>query len=364
MGQMDALAAMEDGAGEETSTEEPGGYGETPEPKADPKPPADDGPDDGDAKPADTKPAKPKAKEARKVKFKRRGEEHELDLSEPDPDKLEEFLKQLDDDHEDEWNGVGGKPVRLNRQQLQRRVELAEGALHSMELTAKERKEVQAELAWAKDNLEDWIESKAGKDVEEFALEVAERVYLRRLAGSPTLPNGEANPDHDPGLYHRLVEERAQQKAERKGRADKAIAEARQKAEAEAAQRQKLDGVHAEKFREIGIQKPNPIMLDLAAKRLGDYQRANARANPANVVAEAVEAYDAMMLQRFDAMPVEQQLKMLGDKRRAKLREAEVAASKLAKKEERQQAAPKPDPEPTGGAKVQSMESFIKSMNR
>lgn len=360
MGTMDQIAAMGDEGEASDAGETEASYGSesTPEPRQ--KAPSNDGPDDAPDKPEAK--AKPKEGERKAVKLKRRGEEREVDLE--DRDSVEKLLRELDDDHEDEWNGPGGKPVKLNRQALQRRVELAEGALQSMELTAKERKEVKAELSWAKDNIEDWMESEGGvEDLDSWVLERAEKIWRRQMAGTPQLPNGEQNPDYNPHEYHRMLMERAEQKATRKARVERALGEQRQKAEQQQSERARYDAAHRDAFQKLGTQG-NDVLLDLAMKRLGQYQRAGAKTTPQSVAADALEAYDTMLMSRFDALDTAGKLRILGDKRRGVLREAEVEAAKLQKREQKQ-AAKAEEPATTGnGRAVETMESFMKGLNR
>jgi hypothetical protein len=303
---------------------------------------------------------------AERLKLKWLGREEEID----DPRKLAE---RFSDEYEYEFNGPGGKPMKAKWPEIERHVQMSAGAQERMKQANAMRQQQQALIAWAKEedfkNLPAALEVMFGVD---DAYEIAERLAHQRYQRASKQEQIAAHlaVEQDPtrrsallSEYNRmLAEEQGLKQSRRKAWEEKwgSLQQQGQQSQADAErEHQEVTG----QMKQAGIAvNAHTIARAAYIKRQHEHEF-GVKLAPRQVAYELRKQLDQEVLAHIDSLPIDKQLAFLGDQRRAKLREAEVAAVKAAQKQARQNAAPKKQESSSNGSerpKVQDIESFIR----
>lgn len=298
-----------------------------------------------DSQPANDNAAGETAAEKR-IRLKYMGREEEID----DPRKLAE---RFTDDYEWEFTGPGGKPVKKRWPDIERDVQLSSGAQERMKQANAMRQQQQALIAWAKEdgfkNLPAALEHLFGVD---DAFDIAEQLtfqrYQTRAQREAVAAQLAVNPD-DPRLrqeFERLLAAESQAKHFRRQSWSEKWGQHQGQGQQVAAESQRREQVTRGELKNVGVKETPHTLARAEYIRRTAEREYGIQLEPRQVAHQLRKELDAEVLEHLDAMPVEKLLSYLGESRRAKLREAEVAATKAAQKAQRQ-AAPAKRAEPS-----------------
>lgn len=282
----------------------------------------------------DTAPAAPDPAAKPKYKFRRRGEEREHEA--------EELAKMLDDEYEHEFRGPKGAPVKRKWTELERDVQKAAGAENAIRAAQEERKALTQSREWGRKNVADYLQRYLGvQDPEAWALDVARKRFEQETTINDLMMGNPAKGiQPDPYRAQEMLRELERNKLTR------AQTWAQQEAEARAAEEKRTASVRdiqskvAAELQKVGI-KPTPHNMARAAAIHRENRELDIDLTFDQVAAELRKTLRAELLAALDEEP--DLIGLLGEKRRAKIRELEIAATKDAKKAAAK-AAPKPAP--------------------
>lgn len=254
---------------------------------------------------------------------------------------VEDLVKRFSDDHEFEFRGPKGQPVKARWADIERHVQLSSGAQEAIKRAAAERQQFQQSIEWARENPGLALEQLFGvEDHEQWAFEIAARKYQREAELTQLAQT-------DPVAHQRELARIFNEKL----KAKQALTERQQQQQREAAERRQAAQAYEQQVRAAlqanGI-KPTPHNLARAAAIAREQGQLGIDLEPRQIAYELRKAWDAEVLEHLDSYQIEKLLGYLGDGRRAKLREAEIAAVKQARKTEQQQQKPKPRPPEEG----------------
>jgi hypothetical protein len=293
---------------------------------------------------------KPKADKpltaAQKLKIKRFGKEVEYDA---DPVALS---KMLDDDYEHEFVGPGGKPVKHRNAEIARYVQMGEGSLAKMREYGEGLKSLQQEREWGKQNIEAYLETRLGvEDARDFYLQRAREAYNDEQRLNQLMKQ-------DPGGYHREMQKRAREKFERGQQLEKHRAESAQREQQQSQMTQRRTAAIHQALKDHGVVA-NDVTSQMAQKILEENLSAGYKIQPAELATLTKKSFDSMVHSYLDSFEGESALGFLGNDRRAKFREWEIAAAKGKKKEET--AAHREEDRPQQRAKAEPRKQYTEA---
>lgn len=277
-----------------------------------------------------------------KFKVRRGGREAEFTAA--------EMAKMLDDEYEHDFHGalgkpllIDGKPVKHNWKGIQRAVQDATGAAEARRRFSEESKRFAQMREWAKapENRATFMQRELGiEDFDQWVLERAGEAFERRTKMVELAAK-------DPVAYEREYKANldAQSKAQREAleRLEK-----QQNSEREHGERvRQWTGRLGEELKKIGGVPLNSRTYEIAVQIRDAWDEAQQQL-PWDKLAEFVrDAWHEEIFGYIDPQPDEALLQLLGDKRRERLRAAEIAAlkgKKAAAKAAETGSAPKPKP--------------------
>jgi len=276
---------------------------------------------------------------APKYKVRRGGKEEEYDA--------DTLAKMLSDEHEWEFRGPKGQPVKRKWQELERDVQLSAGAMEAMKRAKTREQQIEQQLAWAKENDDNrvaFLEQFLGvEDAEQFALGIAKKLYDRQI-------EMQRLSQENPMEHQRRIEQIALQKFQRKQQWESRQREHQQQQQARQAEVQKLDSELRQQLESVGVQA-TPHNLARAANIYRQHRELDMDLPIDQIAALTRKEIEGEVLGYFDKQGPNV-FKLLGDKRRAFLRDLELKAVEAAKKQQRteQRAKPKPASESNGGS--------------
>lgn len=263
---------------------------------------------------------------AEKLRLKWRGIEEEID----DPRKLAE---RFSDEYEFEFTGPGRKPVKKRWPDIERAVQMSDGAQERMKQAAAIRDQVNAQIEWGRAdnhaNLPLVLEQVFGlEDPEEYFFQrAAER--LQRQAEMTELAQ------KDPVAHHRALERQFRERSEAKQKWQQQQAQRQQQQAERQAKSREREGVLRNELKSAGVAI-SPHTLARAAYIEREYrEQFGIELEPRQAAYELRKQLDNEILGHLDAMPPEKLLQFLGEKRRTALRDAETAATMAARKQQR-----------------------------
>lgn len=285
----------------------------------------------GDAKAAD--PNKPVAP---KYKARRGGKDAEFTGA--------ELAKMLSDDHEEEFRGPGGKPLKLKRADIERRVQQSEGWEARMREANELKQKYESKRDIAKgtpEQLEAYLESELGMNVEQFVMgrvkQMRDRDKKLTHLNSPLVQGQDGkwyqNGEYNPNEYNRLVSEQAQAKFDRKQKLDQAVREASEATERttrETADRTSRLGAALKE----GNVAVNDATMKIAETVLQEHIQLNVQLTAADLQRQVGQRYRESILGELQKMDDAGLREFFGPDFRARLRKLEVDTAKGAKKEE------------------------------
>lgn len=295
------------------------------------------------------------ASTAPKYKFRRGGKELEHSA--------EEMAAMLDDDYEWNFHGIAGKPLLVDGKPLTRKwrdivrdVQMGKGAADAARRANETRKEYEQRIAWgrAPENRMAFMRREMGiENPEQWALEYAAKAFERRQKMVQLAQT-------DPVSYEReLRTEREQQDKEERAALER-FEQQRQQAAQLADRQQRFEGMASESLKKNGVPW-NARTKELVDQVCSDYAEAGAELAWEELANIVRDLYHDEIFGYLDPRSDEDLLKIFGDKRRERLRKAEIAAMKGAKKAA---ATPAPAaPKPSNGAgkdKGMTAEEFMR----
>ena len=264
---------------------------------------------DGDGKP---KPRAPKEKPF-KFKVKRGGTEREMTA--------EEAAAELSDDYEHTFKIREGVEKKMRRRDIERAIQLSEGAMDKMREAAERRKEFEARDAFLKKDPWSYLERFGGvQSHEEMVMQRAHEL-LQEQAELEQLSK------QNPFAFQQRMREKVARDMERRQQFERAHA---QQAEQQRMQQQAAKEYEAklgESFKGAGVPLNDYTKL-LAAKVWKEYHDVGHELSPQDIADMTRDAYEREVLGYFDGRDDESLFKLLGDKRRERFRKLELAAVK------------------------------------
>lgn len=242
----------------------------------------------------------------------------------------EELARFYSDEHEHEFNGPGGKPIKLKWPEIGRAVQMSHGALARMQKLAEREKELEQSHEWGKKNVGAFLEAQLGvEDHEQWALEIAKQRFLREQELSELATS-------NPSEYHRRMEKSVAEKLERKNALEKQRAQAAQQTKESREHGEKREREVGEALKAAGVPV-NKLTMSMAAEIYGEHRRAQFQLQDADLADLTRKAYREQIYGYLDAMDDDSLFEFFGDGRRKRLRELEVASARGKKREETQQ---------------------------
>lgn len=279
---------------------------------------------------------KTEAATAAKYKFRRRGEEREMTGA--------ELAALLDDDYEHEFRGPKGAPVKHKWSEIERAVQKAAGAENAIRAAQEERKALNQSREWGKKNTLDYLQRYLGvEDPEAWALEIARKRFAQETEiHNLMFGNRELGIQPDPYRAQEMLREAEKAKLTRAQAWAQQEAEARANDERRMASNREINQKVAAELQKAGL-KPTPHNMARAAQIHRENRELEIDLTFDQVAVELRKQLRAELLASLD----EEQdlLGLLGEKRRAKLRELEISSTKQAKKDAKA-AEPKKPPAP------------------
>lgn len=284
-----------------------------------------------------------------KYKYRRRGEERELTGA--------ELAQRYDDEYEHEFRGPKGAPVKKRWSEIERSVQKSEGAENAIRAAQEERKALGQSREWGKKNVADYLQRYLGvQDPEAWALDIARKRFEQETTiNDLMLGNRERGIAPDPYRAQEMLRELERNKLTRAQTWAQQEAEGRAAEEKRTANVRELNQRVANELQKVGI-KPTPHNMARAAAIHRENRELEIDLTFDQVAAELKKTLRAELLASLDE---EQDLiGLLGEKRRAKIRELEIAATKAAKKAAAPAAKPAPAPAARPSAKPKTINDF------
>jgi hypothetical protein len=260
----------------------------------------------------------------------------------------DEMAARFDDDYEWEFHGAGGKPLmqdgkpyKLKWPEIHRQVMMGKGAADSARRHNEALKQMEERKAWAKqpENRMAFLREDLGiDDIETWVLQQANEAYKTRARLIELSKS-------DPVAYEREVRAEIEAKEKRTKEANVRLEQQRQQA---AQREQARNGFFERVGTELKTHRVpmNARTKELAEQIVSDYAAAGAELSFGELATLVRDQYNQEWFSYIDGRPDEDVLKLFGDKRRERLRKAEIAAMKDQKKAV---AAAKPKPTNTNG---------------
>ncbi len=235
----------------------------------------------------------------------------------------DELMSMISDDYEHTFK-VGEAERKLRWNDIQRAVELSDGALTRMREAATKRKEVEGLMAQAKEDPAWFLREHLGQDPNKWASDL---VYEEMRRNQELQELQQKNPA--------AAIQRMQELEREKVRREEAARQTREKAERDAAERARVKQEFEEAipghFKEAGL--PDNAMTRSLFYSIGrEYHEVGNPLPPQHVAQMAREQWDSMHRSYLEGMDDERLPAHLGDKMRERLRKLEVAALKQAGK--------------------------------
>lgn len=306
------------------------------------------------------------AEKQERLRLKWLDREEEVD----DPRKLAE---RFSDDYEFEFKGPGGKPLKQRWPDIERAVQLHTGAERAMGRYNEQRRALEQRIERGRANnheqLLDVVEEMFGL---EDAMPWIEKVYVQHYQQQAQLAELAGKISQDPTnpqltwQYNQQLQAMAQARAQRqnKWRAEQQ-AQAEKQREA-MAQGQRYDQDLRGHLKAAGVPvNDHTVARAYWLKRKHQEQMGeDVPLEPRQIAARLRQEIDGEIRGQLSSMPAEKLLPFLGDKLRAVLREAELAATKAARKQ--QQAAPTTSSAGNGtsGGKMSAIDQAIRNVMR
>lgn len=273
---------------------------------------------------------------AQKFKVKRGGKEAEYDA--------DTLAKMVSDDYEDEFPGAGGKPMKLRREEVARRVQLSEGAMTKMREANEYKARLAAEREAGKANIPAYLENHLGvEDYHGHIMREANRFLQQErqlnALSQRTNVDGTPNPNYNISEYHRQMELQARQKFERKQALEQARAQAEQRQVEQRGIAERRQNAIGGALRE-GKLPVNNVTMQIAESIVQEHIAADHELTAATLQSLTRQRFHELMHSYMDSLDEDGTRGFLGDDRRAKFREFEVRWSKAQKKEARAETAP------------------------
>lgn len=290
---------------------------------------------DGDPIVSDTGAAKTPEVKKRNIKWFGRDEELTDD----------ELAARFTDEFEVPFHGLGGKPLLRDGKPLTRKwtdivrdVQMAHGAADAARRSNETKKQYEDRIAWGKqpENRMAFLQRELGvEDADGWILTQASEAYKKRQRLVELSQK-------DPVAYEREMRTDFEQR-------QKQMQESTARLEQQRSQAQQNEERKAQFFGKVESElKPFKVPLNARTREMvdsimNDYVAAGAEISFADLASHVRDQYRAEMFSHLDGHTDEELLKLFGDKRRERLRKAEITALKGAKKA----AAPAPKTSPT-----------------
>lgn len=266
-----------------------------------------------------------KAEAVAKLKAKWRGADHEATP--------EELRRMLSDDYEHEFKLSNDRTTKKKWADIQRSVQLSEGAMARMREAADKEKAIQEALQWGSqpENIPAFLQAHLGvQNFDDFVWEHGEKMYKR-------MQEYEQLAKTNPVEYHRKVAADAEAKADAKRAWERQQAQQADQARQQNEARQRAEQAVGSALQQIGV-RPSKANIELAEQIFREYSEVGYKLSLEDLAQLTREKYRQNVLAELDAHDGDALLELLGDERRAKLREMEVERAKGKKAEERQAA--------------------------
>lgn len=260
----------------------------------------------GEAKPETEEPAEPKWYRE-KTKIKRGGQERELTIK--------EALAQLSDDYEHEVT-VSGATRKAKHADILRGYQKSAGAEDLMRKASEAQRTIAEQIEFAKKDPAWALESILGiEDHREWAKQVVMQLYNEEKELDALI-------EKDPSAYHQRMQQRVKADFERKQSFE---ASKRQREEQAAKARAAREQAQAKALELLKANRLSPAQLNRVGEVLNKYQQYGHQVSIEEAVAEVRDGYQAETLAWLDSHSDEELLSLLGDARRKRLRELELA---------------------------------------
>lgn len=286
-----------------------------------------------------------------RLKLKWLGREEEVDA--------DELAKRFSDDYEYEFKGPGGKPMKARWPDIERHVQLSAGAKAAIQRAKEQQDQWRQQVEWGKapENRLAALEQMWGiEDAEEWAYEIAAQ-KVQREAELAQLAQA------DPLQYHRRMQQMLNEKnAHRQRYGQQQQQRAQQEAQRRAEGERQEQAVKAE-LKAAGVAvTPHNVARAWYISR--ENRELGIELEPRQMAAILRKELDSEILGHLDSLPPEKLLAYLGDKRRGLLREAELAATKAAKKAQSAGSAPASNGAKKADSGGDAFEKAIRNMQR
>lgn len=313
----------------------------------------DDESEDADASDGEGK-SKPRASKDKdkekpvKFKVKRGGAEREMTL--------EDAIAELSDDYEHTFK-VGSAEKKMRRRDIERAVQLSEGAMEKMREAAERRKEFESRDAFLKQDPWSYLERFGGVQSHEQMVMQRAHEILQEQADLEQLAK------QNPYAYNQRMREKVENDIRRK----QAYDAAQERAAYERMQRERgakeYESTLSEAFRGAGVPLNEHTKL-IAARIWGEHHEVGHNLSPQDIADMTREAWEREVLGYLDARDDDAIVRLLGDKRRERLRKLELAAVKRgASKPANDNGTPsRQQAQSNGAAKHMSEGAFLKSL--
>ncbi len=275
----------------------------------------------------------------------------------------DEMRARLDDDYDWEFHGVAGKPLLdENGQPLKRKwrdiardVASAKGAADAARRANEERKRFEQLREWGKapENRVAYMQRELGvDDFESWALERAAESFQKRQKMVQLA-------QQDPVAYERELRAEREQ-ADKNRRESEGRLEQRNRQEQERQQgEQRFYGTVKDHLSKVGVPM-NARTKEIVQATCQEWADAKADLSFEQLAEIVRDEWHGEMLGYLDGKPDEELLKLFGDKRRERLRKAELVAMKGAKQAAKAET-PKPAPRTNGREKAMTAEEFMRA---
>lgn len=257
---------------------------------------------------------------AAKLKAKWRGTDHEATA--------DELRKMLSDDYEHEFRLSNDRTTKKKWGDIQRSVQLSEGAMERMREAAAREKKVQDAIAWGQKNVPEFLQAHLGvQNFDDFVMEHGEKMWKR-------IQEYEALAKTNPVEYHRKVSADAEARADAKRAWERQQAQQAEESRAQNDANQRAEQAVGNALQQLGV-RPSRENITLAEKIFREHSEVGYKLSLEDLAHLTKEAYRKQVLAELDAHDGDALLELLGDERRAKLRDMEVERAKGKKHEDR-----------------------------
>lgn len=251
----------------------------------------------------------------------------------------EELAAMLNDDYEHEFRGPDAKPVKYNWKAIERAVQKDAGAQEAIRRAREYQKSLMAERELGKKDVFGYLQRHLGiADPEAWAREQVANMYREHTE----LEDLHAR---DPMAAIEKMRQMERAKLERQSAYERQQREAQESAQRQQAESQRNDQELRGHLKAAGIPQTKHNLARAVGIFVQHRDDMGIRLGLDQVAALLQKELLQEALGLFDGQA--DPLKFLGDKRRSKLRDLEVAALKAAKKEEKKAAPPPPKTTPS-----------------